>query len=188
MYMGPARAFSDYLIVRSGRDPLALLPAVRKIVAGLDPELPVQGARTMEENLFLLHSYQRFSTLLLGVFAALALGLAVVGIYGVFSYAVAARTREFGIRLATGARRADILRLVLREAAILSLAGLAVGLPAALATSRVLRSMVERSGCGRSLDVCGNGRSPGRHRVGCQLHSRRGGQRELDPLQALRCD
>jgi len=142
MYMGPARPYGDYLILRSGRDPMALLPAVRKIVAGLDPELPVQGARTMEESLFLVHSYERFSTLLLGVFAALALGLAVVGIYGVFSYAVAARTREFGIRLATGARRADILRMVLRDAAILAGAGLTVGLPGALATSRVLRSMV----------------------------------------------
>jgi ABC-type antimicrobial peptide transport system permease subunit len=121
---------------------MALLPAIRKITVGLDPEIPVQGARTMEENVSLVHSYERFSTLLLGVFAALALGLAVVGIYGVFSYAVAARTREFGIRLATGARGGDILRLVLREAAILSGAGLVVGLPAALAASRVLSSMV----------------------------------------------
>jgi putative ABC transport system permease protein len=79
---------------------------------------------------------------LLGVFAALALGLAVVGVYGMFSYAVAARTREFGIRLATGARGADILRLVLREAAMLSGAGLVVGLPAAVGASRVLGSMV----------------------------------------------
>ena len=91
----------------------------------------------------MVHSYQRFTTVLLGAFAALALGLAVVGIYGVFSYAVAARAREFGIRLATGAGRGDILGLVLREAAVLSIVGLALGLPAALAASRVLRSMVE---------------------------------------------
>jgi putative ABC transport system permease protein len=127
---------------------MALVPAVRKIVAGLDPEIPVQGAKTMEDNVALVHSYERFSTLLLGVFAALALGLAVIGIYGVFSYAVAARTREFGIRLATGARGADILRLVLREAAVLSGAGLVVGLPAALAASRVLGSMIRGAGAG----------------------------------------
>ncbi len=66
-----------------------------------------------------------------------------MGIYGVFSYAVAARTREFGIRLATGAERGDILSLVLREEAVLSIVGLAIGLPAALAASRVLRSMVQ---------------------------------------------
>jgi ABC-type antimicrobial peptide transport system permease subunit len=111
-------------------------------VAGLDPEIPVQGAMTMEDNVALIHSWERFATLLLGVFAALALGLAVVGIYGVFSYAVAARTRELGIRLITGARRADILRLVLGEAAMLAGAGLIVGLPAAVAASRVLGSLV----------------------------------------------
>jgi putative ABC transport system permease protein len=143
VYMGPARTSGgDYLIVRAARNPMALLPAIRKMVAGLDPEIPVQGASTMEDNVALVHSYERFGTLLLGVFAALALLLAVVGIYGVFSYAVAARTREFGIRLATGARGADILRLVMREAAVLSGVGLAVGLPAALGASRALRSII----------------------------------------------
>lgn len=142
MYMAPAQPYGNHLIVRTATNPMGLLPAVRKLVEGLDPEIPVQGARTLKDRIFLMHSYQRFSTLLLGAFAVLALGLAAVGTYGVFSYAVAARTREFGIRLATGARGGDILRLVLREAAILSGAGLVVGLPAAMAASRVLESMV----------------------------------------------
>jgi putative ABC transport system permease protein len=143
MFVTSARPFGGILIVRAAGNPLGLLPAIRRTIAGLDPEIPVEGARTLDDRVFMVHSYQRFTTVLLGAFGALALGLAVVGIYGVFSYAVAARTREFGIRLATGAGPGDILGLVLREAAALSIVGLALGLPAALAASRVLRSMVE---------------------------------------------
>jgi hypothetical protein len=143
MFMAPARPFGANLVLRAAADPMRLLPAVRQIVAGLDPEIPVQDARTMEDNVLLVHSYRRFTTLLLSVFAALALGLAVVGIYGVFAHGVAARTREFGIRLATGARGSDILRLVLGEAAMLCAAGLAAGIPAAWGASRLLGSMVD---------------------------------------------
>jgi predicted permease len=130
--------FGDHLIVRAARNPMSLLPEVRKIVAGLDREIPVQGARTMEDNISLVHSYERFSTLLLALLAALALGLAIVGIYGVFSYVVAARTREFGIRLALGAQRQDVLVIVIREAFKVTLAGLLVGIVAALALTRFL--------------------------------------------------
>lgn len=188
MYVAPARTFfGAYLIVRASRDPAALLPSLRKIVAGLDPEVPVQGARIMEDRVSLVHSYERFSTLLLGAFAALALGLAAVGIFGVFSYAVAARTREFGIRLATGARGTDILRLVLREAAILSGAGLVVGLPAALAASRVLGSMVRGAvtsdpwtyATTAVVLVCAA-------LAASYIPARRAAK--LDPLQALRCE
>ncbi|MCP5120376.1 MAG: hypothetical protein GY953_57000, partial [bacterium] len=71
VYMGPARAGGGYLIVRTAYAPQALLPALRKVMAKLDPEIPVQGARTLEDRVYLVHSYERFSTLLLGVFAAL---------------------------------------------------------------------------------------------------------------------
>jgi ABC-type antimicrobial peptide transport system permease subunit len=164
---------------------MMLLPALQRIVAGLDPELPVQGARTMRDNVFLVHSYERFSTLLLAVFAALALGLAIVGIYGVFSYAVAARTREFGIRLATGARREDILRLVLREAAILSGAGLAVGLLGAMAATRLLGSLI--GGVARSDPWTYPATAAvllGTALAASYLPARRAAR--LDPLQALR--
>jgi putative ABC transport system permease protein len=129
-----------YLIVRTALNPVSLLPEVREIVARLDPQIPVQGARTMEENISLVHAYERFSTLLLGVFAALALGLAIVGIYGVFSYVVAARTREFGIRLALGAQRRDVLSLVVGEGLQLTLAGVGIGMIGALALTRFLSS------------------------------------------------
>ena len=134
--------FGDYLIVRAAQSPMSLLPEVRRIVAGLDREIPVQGARTMEDNISLVHSYERFSTLLLGVFAALALGLAIVGIYGVFSYVVAARTREFGIRLALGAQRRDVLGIVIREGSKVTLAGVVVGIVGALALTRFLSSLL----------------------------------------------
>jgi ABC-type antimicrobial peptide transport system permease subunit len=96
----------------------------------------------MEDNISLVHSYERFSTLLLGVFAALALGLAIVGIYGVFSYVVAARTREFGIRLALGAQRQDVLGIVIREGSKVTLAGVVVGIVGALALTRFLSSLL----------------------------------------------
>jgi predicted permease len=185
MYISPARTYGDYLIVSAARNPLELVPAIRKIVAGLDPEIPVQDARTMDDNIFLVHSYQRFSTLLLGVFAALALALAVVGIYGVFSYSVAARTREFGIRLATGARGGDILRLVLREAAILSGAGLMVGLPAALAASRVLGSVVGGTVAADSLTCVTTAVVLAATALAASYIPARRAAR-LDPLQALR--
>jgi len=127
--------------LRVTANPKGLIPAVRRIVAELEPETPVFDARTMEEHVFAANSAARFSTVLLGVFAGLALALAVVGIDGVFSYAVAARTREFGIRIASGARAGDILKLVIGDGAVLCAAGLAAGLPAALAATRALGSL-----------------------------------------------
>ena len=121
---------------------LGLISTIRRTVATLDPELPAYNLRTLEDQIHDQNWGPRFATVLLGFFAALALGLAMVGIYGVFSFGVAARTREFGIRIATGARSADILWLVAGEGVLLSAAGLAVGLPAALATTRVLASML----------------------------------------------
>jgi predicted permease len=140
MYIAPARSSSGYLIIRTAYNPKALLPEVRRIVAGIDPGIPIQGARTMQDNISLVHSYERFSTLLLAVFAALAMGLAIVGIYGVFSYAVAARTREFGIRVAMGAQRQDILKLVIGEGLKLTLIGMAIGVIGSLVLTRFLSS------------------------------------------------
>jgi predicted permease len=133
---------SAYVAVRGAGHPAGLIPAIRKTVTGLDPELPAYNLRTLEDQIHDMNWAPRFATVLLGFFAALALGLAMVGIYGVFSFAVAARIREFGIRIATGASSADILWLVAGEGVLLSAAGLAVGLPAALFTTRVLAGML----------------------------------------------
>jgi cell division protein FtsX len=138
----PPRSGGGYVELPVAGNPTGLIPAVRRVVAEMQPEAPVYDARAMEEHVFAANSAARFSTVLLGVFAGLALALAVVGIYGVFSYAVAARTREFGIRIASGARARDILRLVAGDGAVLCAAGLAAGLPAALAATRTLGSLL----------------------------------------------
>jgi ABC-type antimicrobial peptide transport system permease subunit len=138
----PPRSGGGYVSLRVAGNPKGLIPAVRRVVAELEPEVPVYDARTMEEHVFAANSAARFSTVLLGMFAGLALALALVGIYGVFSYAVAARTREFGIRIASGARARDILKLVVGDGAVLCAAGLAAGLPAALASTRALGSLL----------------------------------------------
>jgi putative ABC transport system permease protein len=128
--------------VRTAGDAASLTGAVRRLVTQLDPQLPAYNLRPIDDQIYEVNWEARFAAVLMGFFAALALGLALVGIYGVFSFAVVARTREFGIRIATGAGSADILWLVGREGALLCGAGLAMGLPAAFAATRLLRTML----------------------------------------------
>jgi putative ABC transport system permease protein len=131
-----------YLVVRATRDPLALAPGVRQAVWSLDKELPVEEMKTAEQRMRESVAEPRFRTLLIGAFAFLALSLAAVGIYGVISYSAAQRTHEVGIRVALGAARLDIVRLVVGQALLLSLAGTAVGLVGALALTRYLAGML----------------------------------------------
>jgi putative ABC transport system permease protein len=140
-YVTPATG-SAWVTARTAANPAGSIAAVRRVVAQLDPELPAYNLRTLEDQIYEENWGPRFAAVLLSFFAALALALAIVGIYGVFSYAVAARTREFGIRIATGARAADILFMVVREGALLCAIGLAAGIPAALATTRALGSLL----------------------------------------------
>jgi ABC-type antimicrobial peptide transport system permease subunit len=116
-------------------------PAIAAIRA-IDPEQPVGDIRTMVEVLDEQLASQRLSALLLGVFAGVALLLATVGIYSVLSYIVRGRSREIGIRLALGAQRADVLRLVIVEGMSPVLAGITAGTVAALASARVIRTLV----------------------------------------------
>jgi putative ABC transport system permease protein len=130
------------LAVRAGGEPKELLPAIRAQVRALDPEQPVTDVATMEERLGRSLSQQRFTTLLLGLFAGVALLLAAVGVYGVMSYAVAQRTHEIGIRMALGAQGRDVLRLVVRHGMLLTLAGVGAGVACALALTRVMSSLL----------------------------------------------
>jgi len=131
-----------YLVMRSSVDPAGLAQAVRAQVAALDPLLPMAQVRTMDELLGRSVAEPRFRTTLLGIFAAVALLLATVGIYGVVSYTVGQRTQEFGIRMALGARRQDVLALVLGQGMVLAGIGVAIGLVASLALNRVLAGIL----------------------------------------------
>ncbi len=120
------------LAIRTGLPPASLVPAVRRIVRELDPALPIANARTMRGIVDRSMARHGFAMLLLLVAAGAALFLGAVGIYGVISYTVTQRVREIGIRLALGARAADVRRMLLRQGAAVALAGLAAGTLAAL--------------------------------------------------------
>ena len=126
------------VVLRTATDPLSLSGALRNAVRALDPDLPVTRLRTMEQIVWLEHAQRRLVLGLLGSFAALALLLASLGIYGVMSYSVSQRTHEMGIRMALGAGASDILGLVFRHAMTLTLLGVGLGLAGSAALSRFL--------------------------------------------------
>ena len=130
------------LVVRAEGDAAALTQAVRAEVRALDGQLPVYDVKTMGRVLADATAYRRVTVFLMAGFAAAALLLSGVGLYGVLSYAVAQRTHEIGIRMALGARRGDVLRLVVRQGMALTLAGLALGLAAALAVTRLMAGLL----------------------------------------------
>ncbi len=133
---------SMYLAVRTTTEPSTLVGAIRHEAQQLDREQPIAGIATMEELLATSLSQSRFSTLLLAMFAGVALILAAVGIYGVMAYSVAQRTHEIGIRVALGAQAGDVLNLVIRQGLTLAVAGVAIGLGAALIMTRVMTSLL----------------------------------------------
>jgi putative ABC transport system permease protein len=130
------------IVVRSAGDPMALLPALRTQVHALDPELPVYKAQRMEDYLAASVAQRRFTSLLCSIFAGAGLLLAVVGLFGVISYSVAQRTHEIGVRVAVGAAKKDILRLILGEGMGITLVGVGVGLVGAIGISSVVKSQL----------------------------------------------
>jgi putative ABC transport system permease protein len=133
------------LTIRTAGDPLSLAPAVEHEILAIDADQPVSDVRTMDQWIARTLSQARFSSLLMLMFAALALGLAAIGIYGVMSYAVNQRTSEIGIRVALGAERRDILQLIVGNGARLAIIGLTIGVALALALSRTITSLLYRT-------------------------------------------
>jgi putative ABC transport system permease protein len=134
------------LTARSVQDPRSLTSAIRREISRLDPDLPAANVRTLEQVAADSIAPRKLSVVLIGVFAAVALVLASVGIYGVMSFLVVQRTHEIGVRMALGAQRADVLRLVVGRAAKLVLIGTAIGLILGVLSSRALRAMLYNVG------------------------------------------
>jgi len=130
------------MVVKTSAEPMSLIAPIKREVQALDKDQPLGNVRTLEALVAQRMAPRRFNLMLLGLFALIALLLGAIGLYGVMSYAVTQRTRELGIRLALGARKSDVLRLVIRQGMILSSIGIAIGLAAALALTRLMRSLL----------------------------------------------
>jgi putative ABC transport system permease protein len=130
------------LIARTDDHPAALAPSVREIVKEADRDQPVGNVRTLDDVLAASVAQPRFRTLLLGFFAAIALTLAAIGVYGLLSHGVAQRTSEFGLRMALGASPQIVLRLVIGQGITLALIGLGIGLVASVAAVRALQTVL----------------------------------------------
>jgi putative ABC transport system permease protein len=136
------RSIPMSLAVRTNAPPLSMIPAITASIRGIDSEVPLLNIRTMDDSVSASLSPARFTMLLLGAFAGLALLLTVVGIYSVMSYSVSRRTNEIGIRVALGASRGDVLLLIVRQALLLALLGSAIGIAGAFALSRLMASQL----------------------------------------------
>jgi predicted permease len=133
---------SVFVVVRTTGEPLGVAGAVRAVVRQLDPTLPVANVRSMSEVVATSLATPRLTGFLLGAFAAIALALAAVGIYGVLAYLVSQRTQEIGIRLAIGAARSQVMSMIMQQGMTLAIVGIAVGVTAAFLLTRLMQSLL----------------------------------------------
>jgi putative ABC transport system permease protein len=174
-------------VVRTSGEPAELMPVVRSLVARVDPSAGIDVMLPMEEIVASSLARQRFYALMLGIFAAIAATLGALGTYGVLAYAVARRTNEIGIRMALGAQRGDVLRMVLRRGVILAVVGIALGLAGAAGLSRSLTAMLYDL---TPLDPATYVAVTGLFAVVTALASYVPARRatKLDPMDAIRCE
>jgi putative ABC transport system permease protein len=184
----PYRQFAypvSYVAIRAASDPEALMAAVRREVAALDPEQAVMSVMTMEQRVSTSLARPRFNALLLNLLSVLAAALAAVGVYGVISYSVAQRTREIGVRLALGAKRSDVLWLVIRQGMALAAVGVAIGLAVSLALTRLMKGLLYGLSATDLLTFAGASALLGAVAVAaCWLPARRA--TKIDPMVAMR--
>jgi putative ABC transport system permease protein len=189
-YYFPLAQTSDngnVLVVRAAGDPRALMPAIRAAVRSVDPDQPLADLATMAALYREFFDVPRFHAWVLTAFALVGVLLAAVGLYGVLAYAIAQRTREFGIRMALGARRADVLRLVLYSGAIVTVLGLTLGTAGSIVVTRALGSMlVEVSRIDPLTYAIVIGTLSLTALAACWIPARRATR--VDPVVALRCE
>ena len=173
------------VVIRTDAEPSSLAAAVRKELHDVDPDLPVYNVRTMKERVDASLARRRFSMLLFGIFAAVASGLAAVGIYGVIAFLVSQGTKEMGIRMALGATPGGIAMLVVRHAVLIAAAALLIGVGTALAGTRVMRSLLFGVSAGDPLTYVLVCVLVGATAVAASYIPARRAAR-LDPLRALR--
>ncbi len=173
--------------VRTAGDPAGMTRSIAAAVNSVDPGLPLAGVKTMDQHVSEVLAVDRFGLVLYGSFAALALLLAAIGIYGVMNFAVAQRTHEFGVRMVLGARGANILSMVLIEGGTLAFIGLGFGLGGAYLVGRAMRTTLYGVG---ALDAGAFGGAAfvllAAALLACYVPARRAGK--VDPMTALKCE
>ena len=176
----------SFVIYTSG-EPAGLISAVRGVVAEVEPNQPLHNLMTMEQRLANTTTSRRLNTILLGSFAGVALLLAVVGIYGVMSYAVTQRRREIGVRMALGAQKNDVLGLFIHGGLRLTLLGVAIGLAGAFALTRYLSNLLYSVKVTDPVTFLGVALAlTGVALLACWIPARRAAR--VDPMVALRVE